>query len=90
MKISDFGLSRDVYIKDYYRPDESWKRPLPIKWMALETLKDQQVFTRSSDVVRKFQTCSLCYVTCFKTVIIDANFLMEVLDGVSKKIIKDN
>ena len=48
-QVSDFGLSRDVYDKDYYR--QSKDRPLPIKWMAIECLFDEKVYTNESDVV---------------------------------------
>ena len=38
-KVADFGLSRAVGSKDYYRMrDES--APIPIRWMAPETLRD--------------------------------------------------
>ena len=48
MNIADFGLSRDVYSKDYYRMGT--KTLLPVKWMAPESLNDN-VFTVKSDVV---------------------------------------
>ena len=47
--IADFGLSRDVYSKDYYRMGT--KTMLPVKWMAPESLADN-TFTVKSDVVR--------------------------------------
>uniref|UniRef100_A0A0M3JTR1 Myoblast growth factor receptor egl-15 (inferred by orthology to a C. elegans protein) n=1 Tax=Anisakis simplex TaxID=6269 RepID=A0A0M3JTR1_ANISI len=47
MKISDFGLSRDVHYNDYYRKKGNGR--LPIKWMALEAL-DSHVYTMFSDV----------------------------------------
>lgn len=47
MKISDFGLSRDVHYNDYYRKKGNGR--LPIKWMALEAL-DSHVYTIWSDV----------------------------------------
>ncbi|ESO98472.1 hypothetical protein LOTGIDRAFT_54120, partial [Lottia gigantea] len=47
LKISDFGLTRDVYLTNMYRPTSS--RKLPYKWMPLETIFDQ-IFTMKSDV----------------------------------------
>jgi len=46
-KVSDFGLTRDVYIDETY-----WKRTegkLPVKWMAPESLQDH-LYTSKSDV----------------------------------------
>ena len=47
IRIADFGLSRDVYEKDYYRPEE--KGLLPVKWMAPESL-EASTYTTKSDV----------------------------------------
>ena len=62
MSIADFGLSRDVYSKDYYRMGT--KTPLPVKWMAPESLNDN-VFTVKSDVVRvrpwEFLLCGMLW-----------------------------
>ena len=46
--IADFGLSRDVYSKEYYRLGH--KTLLPVKWMAPESLNDN-IFTEKTDVV---------------------------------------
>ena len=51
VNIADFGLSRDVYSKDYYRMGA--KTMLPVKWMAPESLTDN-IFTTKSDVVSNF------------------------------------
>ena len=56
VKIADFGLSRDIYKSDYYRQDDTG-RPLPVKWMAIESLTNG-VFTTKSDVVSSF------YMSC--------------------------
>lgn len=50
--IGDFGLAKDIYCKDYYSPSNRVK-PVPIKWMAIESL-DHSRFTIKSDVVGCF------------------------------------
>lgn len=47
-KLSDFGLSRNVGTSDYYRRDGSTSAPIPVRWMAPETL-DDNVSTIMSD-----------------------------------------
>ena len=56
VKIADFGMSRDVYSDDYYMM-ETKNKPLPVKWMAVESLKEGR-FSSKSDVVR-FASTSL-------------------------------
>ena len=46
-KISDFGLSRDVYTEDHYTKQS--KGRVPVKWMAPER-RYHQVYTSKSDV----------------------------------------
>lgn len=48
IKICDFGLSRDVYEQNLYQKLNRGD-PLPVKWMALESLK-YCVYTTQSDV----------------------------------------
>ncbi len=51
IKVADFGLSEDVYMKTYFRQEVKEEGvKLPIKWMALESLHDG-IFTEKSDVV---------------------------------------
>ncbi len=47
VKISDFGLARNIYGKSYYKKES--RTPMPIRWMALESLIDGK-FTSKSDV----------------------------------------
>ncbi|XP_041373977.1 BDNF/NT-3 growth factors receptor-like [Gigantopelta aegis] len=47
VKISDFGMSRDIYTCDYYKIGGS--RMLPVRWMSPESVKYGR-FTTESDV----------------------------------------
>uniref|UniRef100_A0A914ZU15 receptor protein-tyrosine kinase n=1 Tax=Parascaris univalens TaxID=6257 RepID=A0A914ZU15_PARUN len=47
VKIGDFGMARDIYYHEYYKP--TGKRLMPVRWMAPESLKDGK-FTMKSDV----------------------------------------
>lgn len=46
-KVSDFGLSRDIYTDDVYEKKTAGK--LPAKWMAVESL-EQGIYTSQSDI----------------------------------------
>ncbi|XP_070394473.1 hepatocyte growth factor receptor-like isoform X2 [Dermacentor albipictus] len=48
VRIADFGLSRDVYEKDYYS-DQDRKVKLPVKWMSPESL-EAGVYDHKTDV----------------------------------------
>ena len=55
IKVSDFGLSEDVYSRNYFRQlaggeDKEASVKLPVRWMALESLNDG-IFSEKTDVV---------------------------------------
>ena len=51
IKVADFGLSEEVYAKNYFRQDKSDNYvKLPFKWMALESLHDG-IFSEKTDMV---------------------------------------
>ena len=53
IKVSDFGLTEDMYSTAYYRHDSSetgTQEKIPIKWMAPESI-ETHIFDESTDVV---------------------------------------
>ena len=51
IKIADFGLSKDIVLRNYYREGADGDVvKLPVKWMAPESLSDGH-FSEKSDVV---------------------------------------
>ena len=51
IKITDFGLSEDVFVRNYFRQGSDGEVvKLPVKWMAPESLSDGH-FSEKSDVV---------------------------------------
>jgi len=60
IKVTDFGLSEDVYARNYFRQGSSGEVvKLPVKWMAPESLTNG-LFSEKSDVV-SYQTMSQLY-----------------------------
>lgn len=47
IKVADFGLTRDVYERNYYRPSK--QQEMPIRWMSIEAIELER-FTTKSDV----------------------------------------
>jgi len=62
IKVSDFGLTEDIYAKNYFRQgQEGGTVKLPVKWMSPESLNDG-VFTEKTDVVLYIQLYLVCYI----------------------------
>ncbi|XP_076382328.1 vascular endothelial growth factor receptor 1 [Megalopta genalis] len=47
VKICDFGLAKNMYKEEIYKKKSDC--PLPIKWLAIETMRDQ-IFSTQSDI----------------------------------------
>ena len=59
IKITDFGLSEDVFERNYFRQESGGDMVrLPVKWMAPESLSDGH-FSEKSDVVRVSHTAHI-------------------------------
>lgn len=50
VRVADFGLSRDVYSRDYYRMGFKAAK-LPVKWLPPESLNDG-IYNEKTDIVR--------------------------------------
>ena len=50
IKIADFGLTEDMYARNYFRQGQGTAVKLPVKWMAPESLQDG-IFSNKTDVV---------------------------------------
>ena len=50
VKVSDFGLAKDVHDTDYYKVEDTSTTALPIRWMSIESIQNG-IFTAQSDMV---------------------------------------
>ena len=54
IKVADFGMSEDMYVRNYFRRDKSEEESeekVPIRWMAPESI-EKDVYNEKTDVVR--------------------------------------
>jgi len=62
IKVSDFGLTEDIYAMNYFRQgQEGGAVKLPVKWMSPESLNDG-VFTEKTDVVYLSAILKIAYI----------------------------
>ena len=54
VKLADFGMSKDVYFDDYFKRGQEDKY-LPVKWMALESLREGR-YDYTTEVVNTLYT----------------------------------
>ena len=58
MKVSDFGLTEDMYGTNYYRQTETERgERVPIRWMAPESI-ERNVYNERTDVVSTVHSSS--------------------------------
>ena len=55
VKVGDFGLTEDIYDRNYYccNQNESSNERVPIRWMAPESI-EEDMYNEKTDVVRMF------------------------------------
>ena len=66
IKVSDFGLTEDMYSSNYYRQERSWtgrEEKVPIKWMAPEGI-ETNVFDENTDVVSQMSHIIMLVALC--------------------------
>ena len=55
IKVADFGMSEDMYVRNYFRRDKSdggGEEKVPIRWMAPESI-EKDIYNERTDVVRR-------------------------------------
>ena len=62
VKVADFGLSRDIYTREYYSSQDN-NAKLPVKWMAIESLTRAHYSTKTDVVSERVHSFS---TSCFK------------------------
>ena len=54
IKVADFGMTEDMYVRNYFRHDKSEagsEEKVPIRWMAPESI-EEDIYNERTDVVR--------------------------------------
>ena len=56
IKVADFGLTEDMYVRNYFRRDKSGEgseEKVPIRWMAPESIENN-IYNEKTDVVSAY------------------------------------
>ena len=51
IKVADFGMSENIYVRNYFRREEGSEEKLRIRWMAPEFIEND-IYNEKTDVVR--------------------------------------
>ena len=65
IKVADFGLTEDMYVRNYFRRDKSEggsEEKVPIRWMAPESIEND-IYTERTDVVSAYNQYTYHYST---------------------------
>ncbi|XP_070492788.1 uncharacterized protein [Chironomus tepperi] len=89
IKIGDFGMARELYHTDYYKPGSRNKK-IPLRWMAPEALGTEEMlprYTSKSDVfsfgIVLYELSTFCdtpYAGCLDEEVIDIIKMGRILD----------
>ena len=82
IKVADFGLTEDMYARNYFRHNKSeggGEEKVPIRWMAPESI-ESGIYNEKTDVVCRFThfvvvDCKRIYINYVQNVIV---FIIEV------------
>ena len=67
IKVADFGMSEDMYVRNYFRRDKSEggsEEKVPIRWMAPESIENN-IYNEKTDVVRYMYMCLSLVANCY-------------------------
>ena len=62
IKVADFGMSEDMYVRNYFRHGKSEggsEEKVPIWWMAPESI-EKDIYNERTDVVRYLAVITIC------------------------------
>ena len=82
IKVADFGLTEDMYVRNYFRhnkSEEGSEEKVPIRWMAPESIEND-IYNERTDVVSIFSFWMLVITACYLNMVL-ATFIAHVNYG---------